>query len=351
MQKLFHTEKTLIGLDINSADIKVMAVDSTRQEVIGYGVLDVDSKKMKKALEEDPAYLSTCLKKLLSESIIGQLPSDDFVVSLPTSRTYSRTFTIPTSSEKNLHEAVELEVSQYVPIPASLLSIDYEIIERNKETLTITMAAVPRIMIDNILQACDSADITVHAIEPGINSVARLLKATEDGSLTTLIVDISQAQTDIAVLDGGTIRVTGGTSTGGHLFTLAIGKQLGVTLENAHQLKVLNGLNPGPRQKKIADALEPSFKQIASEIRRVIRYYNERISSGVRIEQVLIVGGGSNVPGIGEYFTNELIMPARVASPWQSINFGSLEQPTKQFRPRYISVAGLASLSGKEIWQ
>lgn len=351
MQKLFHTEKTLIGLEINTADIKVMAVDEVRQEVVGYGVLDVDGKQMKKALEEDPTYLTACLTKLLTESVIGELPGDDYVVSLPTARTYARTFTVPSSSEKNLREAVELEVSQYVPIPASLLSIDYEIIERDKDTITVTMAAVPRIMIDNILQACDGVNISVHAIEPGINSVARLVKATEDGSLTTLIVDISQSQTDIAVLDGGTIRVTGGISTGGHSFTLAIAKQLGVTLENAHQLKVLNGLNPGPRQKKITDALEPNFKQIASEIRRVIRYYDERIATGVKVEQVLIVGGGSNVPGIGEYFTNELIMPARVASPWQSINFGSLEQPTKQFRPRYISVAGLASLTGKEIWQ
>ena len=350
MQKLFHKEKTLIGLDISTNDIKVMAIDPLKRTIIGYGAIDIESDKMKVSLEEDPSYLTTSLQKLLTEDVIGTLPSDHAVVALPTSRTYARTFTIPASSEKNLQEAVELEASQYVPIPVSVLYIDYEVIERSKETITVTMSAVPKVTVDNILQACDAAELTVHAIEPSINSVARLLKITEDGSLATLIVDIGPSNTDIAVLDG-TIRVTGGTTIGGHGFTLSIAKHLGVTLENAHQLKVLNGLNPGPRQKKITTALTPNLQQIASEVRRVIRYYNERITDGVKIEQLLIVGGGSNVPGIGEYFTNDLLLPARVASPWQELNFGSLEQPSKQFRPRYISVAGLAGISNKEIEQ
>ena len=67
MQKLFHKEKTLIGLDINSTDIKVMAIDPLRWEALGYGAIDVDSTKMKKALEEDPEYLSLSVSKLLSE--------------------------------------------------------------------------------------------------------------------------------------------------------------------------------------------------------------------------------------------------------------------------------------------
>ena len=80
-----------------------------------------------------------------------------------------------------------------------------------------------------------------------------------------------------------------------------------------------------------------------------MRYYTERIDSEKKIEQLLIVGGGSNVPGIGDYFTNDLVMPARVASPWQLLNFGTLPQPAKQFRPRYITVAGLACVPPKEL--
>lgn len=350
MGKLFYKETTLIGLDINTTEIKVMAIDPQKNLVQGYGAIDVDAASMRKVLDSGDSYLATKLKTLLADKIVGELPGENVVISLPTSRTYARTFTLPKSAEKDIQEAVELEVGQYVPIPVSLLYVDYKIITRTKEELTIIVSAVPKKIVDNLLDAVASVGFTAVVVEPSINSVARLLRKTEEGDLPTLIVDIGPANTDIAILDGS-IRVTGGATVGGNTFTLDIAKKLGVALENAHQLKVINGLNPGPRQKKITSTVEPSLQRITSETRRVLRYYNERISSDTKIEQLLIVGGGSNMPGIGEYFTNDLLMPSRVASPWQQINFGTLAQPAKQFRSRYITVAGLASIRPEEVWQ
>lgn len=349
MGKLFYKDKTLVGLDINNTELKVMSISHEKNLVEGYGAIDVDAASMRKVFDKGDSYLGLQLKALLDNKITGNIASDQVVVSIPTSRTYARTLTIPKASEKNLKEAIELEVEQYVPIPPSLLYIDHEVIERTKESITVTISAVPRTIVDNIMSSLGEANLTAVAIEPSINSIARLLTSTEEGTLPTLIVDIGPANTDIAVLDGA-IRVTGGATVGGNTFTLDIAKKLGVALENAHQLKVLNGLNPGPRQKKISSAVEPSLQRITSETRRVMRYYNERIAGGKKLEQLLIVGGGSNMPGIGEYFTNDLLMPSRVASPWQQINFGNLAQPAKQLRPRYITVAGLAHLTYEEVW-
>jgi type IV pilus assembly protein PilM len=351
MVKLFHKDKPIIGLDISQTGIKVMAVDPKKWLVLGYGSVDLDPAKVQKSLDSSDGYLADNIKALLGEKLVGTLPSNHTVLGVPTSRTFSRMFTVPVSAEKSLADAIEVEVDQYIPIPFSSLYVDYEIIARTKETLTVIMSAVPRTLIDNCNAALSEAGLQPVLIEPSINSVARVLEATEEGHLTTLIVDIGPASTDIAVLDGGAIRVSGGLGIGGNTFTLDIAKKMNVALENAHQLKVLNGLNAGPRQAKITAALQPSLQRILSEVRKVIRYYNERLNDDHKIEQVLVVGGGSNVPGIGDYFTNELVMPARVASPWQKLDFGELPQPSKQFRPRYITVAGLASVNQKEIWK
>ncbi len=351
MTKLFYQDKPIIGLDISQTGIKVMAVDPKKWLVTGYGSIDLDPLKVQKSLDSDDSYLADNIRTLIQEKIVGVLPSDRVILSIPTSRTFSRTFSVPLKAEKNLKDAVEIEVDQYIPIPINSLYVDYSIIERTKTDLTVIMSAVPQRLIDNCLTALQNANLQAIMIEPGINAVARVLEATEEGHLTTLIVDIGPASTDIAVLEGGAIRVSGGLGIGGNTFTLDIAKKMNVALENAHQLKVLNGLSAGPRQAKITSALQPSLQRILSEIRKVIRYYNERLNDDRKIEQVLVVGGGSNVPGIGEYFTNELVMPARVASPWQKLDFGKLPQPSKQFRPRYITVAGLASVDQKDIWQ
>lgn len=350
MTKLFHKDKPLIGLDISSTDMKVMSIDLKRKTVTGYGVIDLDPLQIKKALDDDNGYLLTSLQTLLEHKLVGNLISDQVVLGIPTARTFSRTFTVPTNAESTLKDAVAIEVGQYIPLPLSLLYVDYEIIERNSEKITVIMSAVPKKLVDNALSACEAVGLTVVMVEPAISAVARVLKLTEEGYLPTVIVDIGAANTDIAVLDGS-VRITGGIAAGGNTFTLDIAKKLGVTLENAHQLKVLNGLSPGPKQAKLSAALKPALRSIVTETRKVIRYYNERLADERRLEQVLVVGSGSNVPGIGEYFTNELVMPSRTANPWQKLDFGELPQPAKQFRSRYIGVAGLANIPKGAMWK
>ena len=351
MTKLFYKDKSIIGLDISNTGIKVMAVDNKRWLVLGYGSLDLEPIKVKESLEGNSTYLADNVQLLIKEKIVGMLPSNHVVISIPTARSYSRTFTLPISVEKKLKDAVGLEVDQYIPIPATTLYIDYQVIERTKKEITVLMSAVARTLVDKCVAIAESAGLIVSLVEPGMSSVARLLTSTEDGDLPTVIVDIGPASTDIAVMDGGIVRVTSGLAVGGNTFTLDIARKLDVTLENAHQLKVLNGLSAGPRQEKIKGAIEPSLKQIITETRKVMRYYNERISDERKLEQLLVVGSGSNMPGIGEYFTNELIMPARVASPWQKLDFGKLPEPARQFRSRYITVAGLASIAPESIWE
>ena len=352
--KLFYKDKNLIGLDISQTGIKTMAIDSKHWLVQGYGSIDLDPAKMQSALageQSDNTYLTESLIKLFREKIVGTLPSNHCVIGVPTAKSFSRTLSLPASQEKSLSDAIEIEVSQYIPIPLAALYLDYYVINRKGDDIQVVISAVPRALIDACMHAAAAADLRPIMIEPSINSAARILEKTERAHLSSLIIDIGQASTDIAVLDNSAIRVTGGVSVGGNTFTLDIARKLGTTLENAHQLKVVNGLSAGARQAKLTRALEPSLNRIATEVRKVIRYYTERIPSAAKIEQVLVIGAGSSLPGIGEYFTNSLIMPARVASPWQKLDFGKLDQPNKQFRSRYITVAGLASIDERELWK
>lgn len=352
MSRVFYKDKPIVGLDISTTGIKIMSIDPKKWLVNGYGSLDLDPVQLKESLEvADKPYLTDSIKSLLADKVVGNLSSTRVAIALPTARSFSRTFTLPVATEKSLHDAVVLEADQYIPLPSSTLYIDHQVIERTKQEITVLMSAVARVIVDNVVASVTAAGLEPVFIEPSISAVGRVLAAVEDGNLPTVIVDIGPANTDIAILDRGTIRVTGGLAIGGNTFTLDIAKKLNVALENAHQLKVLNGLSAGPRQQKLIGALQPSLERILSEVRKVMRYYDERISDTRKLEQLLVVGSGSNLPGIGEYFTNNLVMPARVASPWQKFDFGKLQEPPKQFRPRYITVAGLASVNPRSMWK
>lgn len=349
-QRLFLHDRPIVGIDISPTGIKVMAINMKKWSVSGYGSIDLDPARVEESLTKKDSYITDSLRKLLDKNFCGKLPSDHAILSIPTARTYSRSLTLPRAAEKNLTEAISLEAEQYIPIPIAQLNIDFEVIERTPDSLIVTISAAPKLLVDALVAACEACKLTVLMVEPGINAVARIVNKTEEGHLATVIVDIGAANTDIAVLDK-TIRASASVNEGGNSFTLSIANKLKVPLQNAHQLKVLNGLSFGTKQAKIEAALKPSLDTIVGETQKIMRYYTERINVGKKIDQVIIVGGGSNVPGLGDYFTEHLVMPARVASPWQVLDFGKLPQPAKQFKPRYITAAGLACTPVKEIWK
>lgn len=126
MEKLFYKDSPIIGLDIGQAGIKIMSVDAHKWLVQGYGSLDLDPQKVQGSLENpEDSYLSDSITSLLQNNIVGQLSSNHVVVGVPTSKAYSRTFTIPASQEKAIESAVEVEVDQYIPVPLSSLYVDY----------------------------------------------------------------------------------------------------------------------------------------------------------------------------------------------------------------------------------
>ena len=345
---LFLHKRPIMGIDISYTYIKIMSIDPEKWRVTSYGSINTDPIKLRQSLTGSSTYLADLLKDMLQKNIVGTLPSDQVVVSIPTNVTYSRSVTLPTAAVRKLDDAIALEASQYIPVALSELNLSYEILSETEENIDILMSAAPKRIIDTVTEACNSVGLTVLAVQPSINAVARLITLTEQGHLPTVIVDIGAADTDLAILNER-IRANASIQIGGNTLTYAIADKLKVSLESAHQMKVLHGLSHGSKQEKIREALEEPLSQIISEIHKIIRYYNERLDASQIIEQVIVVGSGSDIPGLGDYFTNELVMPARIASPWLALNFGDLPQPAKQFRPRYISVAGLATTKAEDI--
>ncbi|MEP7205157.1 MAG: pilus assembly protein PilM, partial [Candidatus Saccharibacteria bacterium] len=121
MTKLFYKDKPVIGLDISSTGIKIMSIDTKRWLVLGYGSIDLEPIKVKESLEGDSSYLADSLKILIHEKLIGVLSGNHVIIGVPTAKSFSRTFTLPVGNEKMLKDAVDIEVDQYIPIPASTL--------------------------------------------------------------------------------------------------------------------------------------------------------------------------------------------------------------------------------------
>ncbi len=345
----FFKAKTIVALDISLNGLRIMEVDNNRKDtvVLAYGSIELYQDKIEHSLENEDNYLEKKLAELVNKNVKGKIKGKYAAISIPASKTFMRTIKMPISVQKDLANAVDLEIEQYVPMPKEFLEIDYEVVSKTKKEIEISMVAAPKVIINRAIDIARSIGLEPILIEPSIESIARILIKSEQGHLNTLIMDIGLTNVDLGILNQE-IRATSSVEIGGNDFTLAIKDALNISSEKAYQLKVLKGFNKSSRQEKISKALTPLMDKIEREIKKTIRYNDERLQ-GKPIEQVIITGPGSNLAGIGEYFTNKLMIPVRIANPWQNVRFRKINPPKRITVSRYLTVSGLSNIKAKEI--
>lgn len=192
--------------------------------------------------------------------------------------------------------------------------------------------------------------LEVAAIETTISASSRLVAHSERETSPTILIDFGSVSVDITIFDKQLV-VTGTVAGGGDTFTELIAKKLDVSHQVAHTVKTKYGLGVSKKQKDIQEALEPILSSLAKEVKKMLRYYEDRGSTKQKINQVITMGGGANMPGLSEYITNELRLPARMCDPWNHLDFGKLQPPNELEKSMYITAAGLALIKPKDIWK
>lgn len=345
---VFYRDKPLFGFDIGHDSIKVMQIaDYGRHEtVLGYGHANFDPKAIKNGVIVDPELIAKEAYRLISKGLIGRIDTKRAAASIPVANTFNRILTLPKMDKHDLTQAVLLEAEQYIPMPLDQLYLDYEIARKTEGGANeVLMVAVPKSIVDSYITLFDMLGLEVALMETTISAVARIVLHSDRTGIPTLIIDFGAISSDLAVFDR-TIRVTGTADWGGETITKDLAKEMKITDKQAYTIKTRYGLNPGKKQAEILKALEPMLKRLMSEIKKMTRFYEERATDKSHIEQIIVLGGGANLPGLSTYLTDQLRIPTRLVNPWQNLSFGSLQPPHKLETTLYTTSAGLA-LAGK----
>jgi len=349
---LFYKDKPLFGLDVGSSSVKVMQIvtQGKHQQIIGYGVADYDQKAVQDGVIVDPLALAKATKELFQKNIIGEITTRRVALSVPVARTYNRVMTLPSMSKKDLDEAVRLEAEQYIPVALEGLYIDYSITTENKDGFELLVVAVPKQIIDSYVTYTNLLGLDICVLETTIGASSRLVAHAERNDIPTILIDFGSLSADITIFDKQLI-VTGTVAGGGDTFTELIGEKLNVSKQVAHTIKTKYGLSVSKKQHEIEEALKPILNSLSKEIRKMLRYYNERTKTENKIGQIITLGGGANLPGLSEFLTSELRMPTRMCIPWDSLSFGKLQPPNEVEKSMYITAAGLALINPGKIWK
>lgn len=348
----FFKDKPLFGLDIGTSSIKVMQLEKVDgvQHVRGYGVTGYDASAIKDGVIVDFKSLAGSIKELFKHHIVGTISTHRVALSIPASRTFTRAMTLPPIPDKQLMQAVLLEAEQYIPMPIEELYIDYTIIKRTDKGVELLAVAAPKKIIDSYLLLVHILGLEPIAFNATILAEGRLFQEQIDvHDVPTVLIDFGATSADITVHDKEVI-VTGTLPGGGNSYTDAIAKKLNLTHEEAHIVKTKYGLSKSKKQAEITESLMPSLNTLVKEIRRMIRYHEERSGSKQKIEQVITMGGGANMPGLSDHLTDTLRIPVRPCNPWQNLVLDKLQPPITIEKSMYVTAAGLALISPEDLF-
>ncbi len=348
----FYHDKPVFGLDIGYSGLKVMQIEAAGRKhpkVIGYGVASFDPDVIKDGIIVDPETIAKVAYDLFGSHLVGDITTRRVAVSIPASRTYNRTMSLPSMRTKDIAQAVQLEAEQYIPVPITELYMDHGVISQSDKATELLAVAVPQKVVDSYLALTQILGLEAVTMETTISAASRLFVQAEQSDVPTVLIDLGSLSSDITIFDK-TLIVTGTVPGGGDNFTQLIAQQLGVTRQEAHVIKTKYGLGLSKKQTEITEGLRPMLEQLGKEIRRMIRYYEERTTTENKIRQVVTMGGGANMPGLSEYLTNMLRLPVRMCDPWQHIDFNGLQTPNSIEKSMYVTVSGLALINPKEIF-
>ncbi len=356
----FFHDKPVFGMDIGHGSLKVMQLaeqpskpsakaKTPHHKVIGYGFARFDKDALKDGVVTRPEVIAQASLELFKHNLVGDITTNRVALAIPAYRTFTRSIQLPKLQPKEMKEAVELEAEQYISMPLEELYLDYDVVRQTADSTALFAVAVPRVIVDSYLGLAQMMGLETVLIEPTLSSSGRLFSMDSNSNEPSFIIDFGSQSSDISIFDEHML-VTGTVQGGGEIFTNNIKSKLHVSDDAAGLIKTRYGLSVSKKQHEIKEALEPILEQIVKEIRRMLRYYEERYGSERPVKQIVILGGGANMPGLSEYFTAALRMAVRHTDPWQYFDYKGLRPPEIADRPMYATVAGLSMVQSKEMF-
>jgi type IV pilus assembly protein PilM len=291
----FSQTKSIVGVDIGTSYIKIAQVTHNRDKTKSldtYGIVNVSGQigtSQESGIKETANILANLLKK-------ANVSTRRCVASLPNSAVFTSVIDMPKMSDKDLASAMQFEAKKYVPLPFAEVKIDWAIISEVPETnsLKVMLIAVPNQVKDNYQAVFKKAGLELEVIE--IEALAIIRSLIVDTNKNNVIIDIGAKATGLNVVKNGLLQLTRNLNIGGDTITERIAESLNISFSRAEQFKKEFGVNGN---NFLPDTIKPVLNVIKAEVKQLINIYQ---SHSVGIDNILLIGGGSQLPGTTDYF-------------------------------------------------
>jgi len=230
--------------------------------------------------------------------------------------------------DKQLANAVTFRAHEALSIPMDQAVMDYHVVgtqeaEGGGVTHRVILAAAYREPIDHFAAAFDAADIQLEAIDVEafalLRAVAPSFTQSDDERNAVVALSLGHDRTTLAISDGRVCDFTRVLEWGGGRLDAAIARELGVTTEEAEEIKLGLSLNDDDDSTaRGRNAVKHELTTLARELVASLQFYQAQPDS-LALAEILVTGGTTRMPGFVEELERLVRARVRVADPLSAV--------------------------------
>lgn len=330
---LLKGKKDVIGIDIGSSSVKMAHLREVRggHQLVNLGVAPLPAEAIVDNAIMDSSSIVEAIKSLVESH---KVKTKRVASSVSGHSVIIRKIQLPVMTEEEMESSIQWEAEQYIPFEISEVNLDFQILgpdPKDPSQMNVILVAAKKDFVNDfvaVFRECGLSpvvmDIDCFALENAFESNYGF----EEGQIVALI-NMGAGAMNVNVLKDGVSVFTRDIQVGGNMYNEEIQKRLGLSNEDAEQLKLgaeMEDVDPAELEETIADATE----NLCQEVQRSFDFFSAT-SSDEKVQQVYITGGVSKTKGIVDTLGDRLGVPVERLDPFRQVAVSD-----KEFDPEYI---------------
>jgi len=344
---VFRKNKSIVGLDLGSQVVKAVEI-----------TLDGSEPVLSSFAQAEIAPGSGRAEAIAQVFEKGRFRTKNVVTSVSGQSVVVRYITMVQMSDSELRQAIRFESDKYLPFDTDEVVLDCQKLDRkppvssdgssnNTDQMSVVLAACRSSVVEEHLR-----EITQHGLNPmavdvdvfalanawELCGLAETLDEADERAIA--LVDVGASLTSINVLCGQETCFSREISIGGADMTQAAARRLGIENFEAEQIKC----QADGREAEISRAISPVLEDLVSELSLSLDYVENR--EGLRVEEVLLSGGGGLAPGAVAFIEQSTGRTTRTWNPLEGLRVATDRVDVEELESLAPSLAvaiGLAS--------
>ncbi len=294
--------KNLLGVDIGSNSIKMCELSNPKTNVLKLESFSIIKLSEACLIEDEIQKRDEVVEKLRDCFVELGTQTTSCNLGMFGPNTVAKRMFVAGEGKEEIEDNIMWESEQYISFGVDDSKMDHQILRKNpdaEDSVDVVVCAALIDVVEEYQNVLKEAGLKTKVVDLDVIALNNIVEFTILGNIETImsegvyIFDFGAQSTTVVVLKDGGPKLTKEIPIGGVVITEEIQRQMGLSYEEAEELKCSSEL-----PEEVMTIIEQVSTQILDEIKKTLNFF---ISGGnEQILNCVVTGGSSKLPGLVE---------------------------------------------------